>query len=56
MGLQEETADVLGNLIRFNTVNPPGHERECQEYLRDYLQRRGLRVRARRAPKTSART
>ena len=37
MGLQEETADVLGNLIRFNTVNPPGQERACQEYLRDYL-------------------
>ena len=37
MGLQEETADVLGRLIRFNTVNPPGQERECQEYLRDYL-------------------
>ena len=46
MGLQEETADVLGNLIRFNTVNPPGQERECQEYLRDYLTERGLRVRA----------
>ena len=29
--LQEETADVLGELIRFNTVNPPGDERECQE-------------------------
>ena len=37
MGLQEETADVLGNLIRFNTVNPPGGERECQEYLGGYL-------------------
>jgi acetylornithine deacetylase/succinyl-diaminopimelate desuccinylase-like protein len=37
MGLQEETADVLGNLIRFNTVNPPGQERECQEYLSGYL-------------------
>jgi acetylornithine deacetylase/succinyl-diaminopimelate desuccinylase-like protein len=35
--LQQETADVLGRLIRFNTVNPPGHERECQEFLRDYL-------------------
>src|SRR5215210_5621640 len=37
MGLQEETADVLGRLIRFNTVNPPGRERECQEFLRGYL-------------------
>jgi acetylornithine deacetylase/succinyl-diaminopimelate desuccinylase-like protein len=35
--LQEEIADVLGRLIRFNTVNPPGDERECQEWLRGYL-------------------
>jgi acetylornithine deacetylase/succinyl-diaminopimelate desuccinylase-like protein len=42
MGLQEETADVLGNLIRFNTVNPPGNERACQEYLRDYLTAAGF--------------
>ena len=31
--LQQETADVLARLIRFNTVNPPGNERECQEWL-----------------------
>jgi acetylornithine deacetylase/succinyl-diaminopimelate desuccinylase-like protein len=37
MALQEETAEVLARLIRFNTVNPPGAERECQEWLRDYL-------------------
>jgi acetylornithine deacetylase/succinyl-diaminopimelate desuccinylase-like protein len=42
MGLQEETADVLGRLIRFNTVNPPGQERECQEYLRNYLTEAGF--------------
>jgi acetylornithine deacetylase/succinyl-diaminopimelate desuccinylase-like protein len=42
MGLQEETADVLGKLIRFNTVNPPGQERACQEYLRDYLTEAGF--------------
>jgi acetylornithine deacetylase/succinyl-diaminopimelate desuccinylase-like protein len=42
MGLQEETADVLGRLIRFNTVNPPGQERACQEYLRDYLAEAGF--------------
>ena len=40
--LQEETADVLGRLIRFNTVNPPGHERPCQEFLRDYLTEAGF--------------
>src|SRR3954466_2371711 len=42
MGLQEETADVLGKLIRFNTVNPPGRERECQEWLRGYLEDAGF--------------
>src|SRR5215210_8195908 len=35
--LHEETADVLARLIRFKTVNPPGAERECQEWLREYL-------------------
>ena len=42
MDLQEETADVLGNLIRFNTVNPPGNERECQEWLAAYLAEAGF--------------
>ncbi len=40
--LQEETARVLGDLIRFNTVNPPGNERPAAEYLRDYLAEAGL--------------
>ncbi len=40
--LQGETAEVLGRLIRFITVNPPGDERECQEWLRDYLTDAGL--------------
>ncbi|HYH91063.1 MAG TPA: M20/M25/M40 family metallo-hydrolase [Solirubrobacteraceae bacterium] len=42
MDLQEETADVLGQLIRFNTVNPPGNERECQEWLKAYLEEAGF--------------
>ncbi len=42
MDLQEETADVLGTLIRFNTVNPPGNERECQEWLKAYLEEAGF--------------
>ena len=42
MDLQEETADVLGHLIRFNTVNPPGQERACQEYLSEYLTEAGF--------------
>jgi acetylornithine deacetylase/succinyl-diaminopimelate desuccinylase-like protein len=40
--LQQETADVLSRLIRFNTVNPPGAEREAMEWLRDYLTDAGL--------------
>jgi acetylornithine deacetylase/succinyl-diaminopimelate desuccinylase-like protein len=40
--LQDETADVLARLIRFKTVNPPGDERECQEWLRAYLTKAGL--------------
>jgi acetylornithine deacetylase/succinyl-diaminopimelate desuccinylase-like protein len=35
--MQEETAEVLARLVRFNTVNPPGDERECQEWLLAYL-------------------
>ena len=42
--LQEETADVLSRLIRFNTVNPPGDERACQEWLAAYLRDAGLEV------------
>src|SRR5919202_1368586 len=40
--LQEETAEVLATLIRFRTVNPPGDERECQEWLAGYLEDAGL--------------
>jgi acetylornithine deacetylase/succinyl-diaminopimelate desuccinylase-like protein len=42
--LEEETADVLARLIRFKTVNPPGNERECQEWLAGYLRDAGLEV------------
>ena len=42
--LEEETADVLARLIRFKTVNPPGNERECQEWLAAYLREAGLEV------------
>jgi len=40
--LGAETADVLATLIRFNTVNPPGDEREQQEWLARYLEDAGL--------------
>jgi acetylornithine deacetylase/succinyl-diaminopimelate desuccinylase-like protein len=42
--LEQETAEVLARLIRFKTVNPPGDERECQEWLASYLRAAGLEV------------
>ncbi len=33
---------MLGRLIRFNTVNPPGNERECQKWLSGYLEEAGF--------------
>jgi acetylornithine deacetylase/succinyl-diaminopimelate desuccinylase-like protein len=32
-----EATELLQRLIRFDTVNPPGNEREAQEYLHAYL-------------------
>lgn len=37
-----EAEELLSRLIRFNTVNPPGAEREAQEYLAEHLQRAGF--------------
>ena len=54
MDLQDEAVEVLQRLIRFNTVNPPGDERACQEYLAGYLAEAGL-MSSWRAPR-SART
>ena len=42
--LQDEAAEVLSSLIRFKTVNPPGGERECIEWLAGYLEDAGLTV------------
>jgi acetylornithine deacetylase/succinyl-diaminopimelate desuccinylase-like protein len=42
MELQAEATDVLSQLIRFDTVNPPGNERACQEWLKGYLEDAGL--------------
>ncbi len=41
---EQEAADVLARLIQFKTVNPPGNERECQEWLAAYLREAGLEV------------
>ena len=42
--LLEEVTEVLGRLIRFKTVNPPGNEREAQQWLAGYLEDAGLTV------------
>jgi acetylornithine deacetylase/succinyl-diaminopimelate desuccinylase-like protein len=42
--LEQETADVLARLIQFKTVNPPGAERECQEWLASHLREAGFAV------------
>jgi acetylornithine deacetylase/succinyl-diaminopimelate desuccinylase-like protein len=40
--LQEPATELLQHLIRFNTVNPPGDEREAQEFLAERLSDAGL--------------
>jgi acetylornithine deacetylase/succinyl-diaminopimelate desuccinylase-like protein len=42
--LERETTDVLRELVRFNTVNPPGNERAAIEFLADYLRQAGFRT------------
>jgi acetylornithine deacetylase/succinyl-diaminopimelate desuccinylase-like protein len=42
--LQEETIEVLQRLVRFNTVNPPGNEREAIEYLQRYTAEAGFQT------------
>ena len=58
--LERETTDLLAELVRFNTVNPPGNERAAIEFLAGYLKDAGLEDRAagrRRGPsRTSSRT
>jgi acetylornithine deacetylase/succinyl-diaminopimelate desuccinylase-like protein len=37
-----EAEELLGRLIRFNTVNPPGNELAAQEYLANHLSEAGF--------------
>src|SRR5437660_1647137 len=39
--LTAETTSVLQELVRFNTVNPPGNERPAIDYLAAYLREAG---------------
>ena len=40
--LRDEVVDLLRQLIRLNTVNPPGNETQAAELLRDYLEPFGV--------------
>jgi acetylornithine deacetylase/succinyl-diaminopimelate desuccinylase-like protein len=42
ISLRDEVTTVLQNLIRLDTVNPPGNETVAAEYLRGYLERSGV--------------
>jgi acetylornithine deacetylase/succinyl-diaminopimelate desuccinylase-like protein len=44
MTLQEEAIGLLQQLLRLNTVNPPGNETIAAELLRDYLEANGVEV------------
>ena len=44
MSLQEEAVGLLQQLLRLNTVNPPGNETIAAELLRDYLEANGVEV------------
>ena len=37
VSLRDEVVELLGELIRLDTVNPPGNETAAAELLRDYL-------------------
>ena len=40
--LERESTDLLRELVRFNTVNPPGNERPAIEFLATYLRDAGF--------------
>jgi acetylornithine deacetylase/succinyl-diaminopimelate desuccinylase-like protein len=42
--LEQETTELLGRLVRFRTVNPPGDERALQEHLAVRLRDAGFAV------------
>ncbi len=43
--LSERPAELLQQLIRFDTANPPGNERACIEWARQLLEQTGCEVR-----------
>ncbi|HTA36951.1 MAG TPA: M20/M25/M40 family metallo-hydrolase [Solirubrobacteraceae bacterium] len=43
-GLQDRPVELLRQLLRFDTTNPPGGERECIEWIRGLLEGLGCEV------------
>jgi acetylornithine deacetylase/succinyl-diaminopimelate desuccinylase-like protein len=43
--LQDRPAELLARLLRFDTTNPPGNERECIDWVRGLLEGLGCEVR-----------
>ena len=43
--LQDRPVEILQRLIRFDTSNPPGNERECIDWIRGLLEELGCEVR-----------
>jgi acetylornithine deacetylase/succinyl-diaminopimelate desuccinylase-like protein len=43
--LQDNPAELLAQLLRFDTTNPPGNERACIEWIRGLLEGLGIEVR-----------
>jgi acetylornithine deacetylase/succinyl-diaminopimelate desuccinylase-like protein len=43
-GLQDRPAELLAQLLRFDTSNPPGNERECIGWIRGLLEELGCEV------------
>ena len=42
--IYERPAELLQNLIRFDTTNPPGNERACIEYIHNLLKDAGVQA------------
>lgn len=38
----DRAVEILQRLIRFNTTNPPGHERSCIQYIQSLLEKAGI--------------
>jgi acetylornithine deacetylase/succinyl-diaminopimelate desuccinylase-like protein len=45
MGIHERPVELLQRLLRFDTTNPPGAERECVDWVRGLLDELGCEVR-----------